>query len=87
MKCPHCGQEHPEDFQYCPKIGRPIPQLKACINPDCPDFGKHILPAEAKFCPRCGKPIESERISAQNNHPVKSKPSQIVIRRVDLYWS
>lgn len=87
MECPHCGQEHPDDSKFCSQTGKPISKLKACTNPDCLDFGKHILPLKAKSCPRCGKPIESERISTQNNHPVKSKPSQIVIRRVDLYWS
>ena len=34
-----------------------MPQFKACTNEGCPNYGKYILPLEAKFCPRCGKPI------------------------------
>ena len=78
MKCPHCNGEHPDGYKFCPVTGKPI-ELKACTNKDCPDFGKRILPAEAKFCPRCGKPIKSESLSAQGNHPAKSKLSQIVV--------
>lgn len=72
MRCPYCGQEHPDDFKFCSEIGKSISQLKACTNPDCPDFGKHILPAEAKFCPRCGQSLyrdvqkEQERENANN---------------------
>ena len=58
MKCPHCNGEHPDNFKFCPETGVRIePQLKACTNKDCPDYGKLILPLEAKFCPRCGKQI------------------------------
>ena len=58
MKCPHCKGEHPDDFKFCPVTGSKLePQLKACSNKDCPDYGKAILPAEAKFCPRCGYAI------------------------------
>ena len=60
MRCPHCNGEHPDDYRFCPKTAKEIvPQLKACTNADCPDYGKQILPLEAKFCPRCGKPIGS----------------------------
>ena len=59
MKCPHCNGEHPDNYQFCPITGQRIePQFKACTNEDCPDFGKHILPLEAKFCPCCGRPIQ-----------------------------
>ena len=58
MKCPHCKGEHPDDFKFCPVTGSKLePQLKACSNEDCPDYGNAILPAEAKFCPRCGYAI------------------------------
>ena len=38
-----------------------MPQNRACPNAECPDFGKHILPLEAKFCPRCGAKLEREQ--------------------------
>ena len=62
MKCPHCNREHSDDALFCEYTGKKLeplkPQLKACTNEDCPDSGKHILPAEAKFCPRCGRAIK-----------------------------
>lgn len=58
MKCPHCGQEHPDNFKFCPNTGKTIEsQLKACTNKQCPDCGKHILPIESKYCPTCGSNI------------------------------
>ena len=65
MTCTYCGQEHPDNFKFCPETGQPIPQLIACTNSDCPNHGKHILPLDAKFCPRCGSPIDSEVKSSQ----------------------
>lgn len=36
MKCPHCGQEHPDDFLLCPYTGKSLKsQTKVCGNPDC----------------------------------------------------
>ena len=61
MKCPHCNGEHPDNYRFCPITGEEIlPQFKACTNEDCPDYGKYVLPLEAKFCPRCGQPIRVE---------------------------
>lgn len=61
MKCPHCSQEHPDNFQFCPETGQKIaPQFKACTNEQCSDFGKYILPLESKFCPSCGQPLEEQ---------------------------
>lgn len=60
MKCPHCGQEHSDDSKFCSQTGKPISQPRACINPDCPDFGKHILPLDAKFCRRCGQLLSGD---------------------------
>lgn len=30
----------------------------ACINPECKDYGRYVLPKEAKFCPKCGFKIK-----------------------------
>ena len=62
MKCPHCGQEHPDNFQFCPNTGQRLtPQFIACINKQCPDYGKYILPLDSKFCPSCGEKLELEQ--------------------------
>ena len=62
MKCPHCGQEHPDSFLFCPNTGqRMTPQFKACINKQCLDYGKYILPLDSKFCPSCGEKLELEQ--------------------------
>ena len=61
MKCPHCGQEHPDNFQFCPVTGQKlISQLKACTYKQCLDYGKYVLPSDSKFCPTCGSVIEKE---------------------------
>lgn len=61
MKCPHCDQEHPGNFQFCPVTGQKIlPQFKACTNGQCPDFGKYILPLDSRFCPSCGKMLDNQ---------------------------
>ena len=61
MKCPYCGQEHPDNFQFCPVTGKKIEIIKestseliACTNPLCDDYGKKVLPADSRFCPTCG---------------------------------
>ena len=67
MKCPYCGQEHPDNFQFCPVTGKKIEIIKestseliACTNPSCDDYGKHILPADSRFCPSCGEKIKDK---------------------------
>ncbi len=58
MKCKICNTENRDTAKFCNECGAKLePQLKACSNKDCPDYGKAILPAEAKFCPRCGYAI------------------------------
>ena len=75
MKCPYCGQEHPDNAKFCMETGqRLIPQNRACPNADCPDFGKYILPLEAKFCPRCGAKLEDESV----NEEVATQLSSII---------
>ena len=52
MKCPHCNQEHPEEFNFCPITGK---NLKwPCPNPDCSVFGEYLFPLEQESCPICG---------------------------------
>lgn len=62
MKCLHCGQEHPDNFTFCPVTGKKIqldsPALLACTHEGCPIYGQHILPADSIYCPECGYPIE-----------------------------
>lgn len=58
MKCPHCGQEHPDGYKFCPLTSKSLtPQLKACTNERCEEFGKYTLPLDAIFCPCCGELI------------------------------
>ena len=76
MKCPYCGQEHPDVFKFCPISGQSLaPQTKVCGNPDCK---YENVPIEAKFCPRCGTPFSSKEqctFNRQNN----ANQSQIVV--------
>ena len=58
MKCPHCNQEHPDNYQYCPETGEKIELFKACNNPSIPEFGKQIVPTDRKNCPSCGQSME-----------------------------
>ena len=58
MKCPHCNQEHPEGYKFCPQTGKEIIYLKACHNLTCNEYGKHILPMDFLFCPTCGCNLE-----------------------------
>lgn len=61
MKCPYCGQEHPDNYSFCPVTGQKIvPQFKACTNEQCPDYGKYILPLDSRFCPSCGKALDNQ---------------------------
>lgn len=66
MKCPHCGQEHPDSFKFCPNTAKPIEtQLKACTNKNCPDCGKFLLPIDSKFCPTCGSSVIGKSDSSE----------------------
>lgn len=67
MKCPHCGQEHPDDFLLCPYTGKSLKsQTKVCGNPNCQYPN---VPIEAKFCPRCGwKFAQNNKSGKEENH-------------------
>lgn len=66
MKCPFCNQEHADNPKFCPNTGEKLEIMKACLNEECPQYNKYILPADAVFCPVCGTAIPS--------HEDKSKP-------------
>lgn len=62
MKCPHCGQEHPDNSKFCSETGKPLQsQTKKCPNCEYKN-----VPIEAKFCPRCGNPFSESTKSANN---------------------
>ena len=64
MKCPYCGQEHPDDFKFCPISGQSLaPQTKVCGNPACKYSN---VPIEAKFCPRCRFDFSQESFQEDN---------------------
>ena len=72
-KCSKCDFENPDSAKYCQECGMKLePQLKACTNKECRDFGKYILPLEAKFCPRCGEKIEEEESSEEKKNTNKT---------------
>lgn len=74
MKCPHCGQEHPDNFKFCPNTAKAIEtQLKACTNKSCPDCGKFILPMDSRFCPTCGLSIAAS-----------TDPSEVLLSFFDI---
>lgn len=71
MKCPYCNQEHPDNTKFCPETGMKLESLKACSNPECPDFGKYILPFDSRFCPTCGcelAPLAKENSDYHNDN-------------------
>lgn len=77
MKCPHCGQEHPDSFLFCPNTGqRMTPQFKACINKQCLDYGKYILPLDSKFCPSCGEKLELEQRNLKTSEKKDKKKNR-----------
>lgn len=74
MRCVHCNGEHPDGFKFCPVTGKEmVQQFKACTNPECADFEKHILPPDALFCPRCGSRIECPQDNKGRQSVVNTK--------------
>ena len=55
MRCPHCGQEHPDGSVFCPSTGGKLAGTYFCVN-----CGTEIQPAW-KVCPKCGAPVEKMR--------------------------
>lgn len=56
MICPHCGQEHPDNYQFCPYTSKKITKI-ACVNKKCPEYGKPLLLEGAICCPVCGESL------------------------------
>lgn len=49
MKCPYCGNEHPESTRFCPLTGQ---EIKAAAS-YCQKCGQ-VIAKDASFCPYCG---------------------------------
>jgi formylglycine-generating enzyme required for sulfatase activity len=70
MKCPRCGQEHPDNARFCPITGQPIefepattivpPRVVETIT--CPNC-KQTVKIGAIFCPNCSYRLMPERKS------------------------
>lgn len=72
MKCPHCGQEHPDDTKFCPQTGKKIESRTfTCVNPAC--NYRQPLPLSAKFCPNCGNLIAIGEDHLASIKPFNSK--------------
>ena len=52
MLCQFCGQEHPEEFAFCPTTGKRL--KRACPKPDCSLYGEYLFHLEQVACPVCG---------------------------------
>ncbi|MBE7433101.1 MAG: zinc-ribbon domain-containing protein [Anaerolineales bacterium] len=57
MKCPHCGDQHPDQASFCPKTGKTLKQPDVCAN-----CGAN-LPSDVSFCPVCGTAVNSTQSS------------------------
>lgn len=85
MKCPHCGQEHPDTTKFCPETGKQMePQGLFCTNPDC-DFSEQ-LPLSAKYCPNCGRELQpkadfSKACSSNNRQSIPNSNRQMDIMK------
>lgn len=75
MKCPYCGQEHPDNSKFCSETGKPLQsQTKKCEK-----CGYENVPIEAKFCPRCGAKYNINQYSCDDN---KLETSQVIISTI-----
>lgn len=49
--------------------------LVSCTNPQCPNYGKKVLPSTTKFCPECGAKIN---VGGLPPEPPKPEPSYFI---------
>lgn len=59
MKCPFCGQEHPNNIKFCPETGNKI-ELSSLTCRFCGFAG---IPADSIFCPNCGAALSAESVN------------------------
>ncbi len=52
MLCPYCKKEHPDQADFCPITGQPLPFLPDSSPSTCANCGAS-LPVDAQFCPVC----------------------------------
>ena len=55
MRCPICGEEHPNDVPICPNTGEQL--KKMCLNQDCSYYRERIFDLGQDNCPCCGQPL------------------------------
>lgn len=61
MKCPHCGGEHPDTANFCPKSGKKISSsFASCPNPLCK---ADDIPNTFIYCPYCGSSMNNDEVS------------------------
>jgi len=73
--CPHCGQPHPVNAQFCPVTGQEIAVL---VAPLCPNCGREVQPAWVR-CPSCATILRPEAVSPAG---VSSTPPAISRLRI-----
>lgn len=64
MICPHCGQEHPDNYKFCPFTNKQIMNKVYCANEKCSEYGKPLFLDGAICCPICGGALSRENIKS-----------------------
>ena len=55
MRCPYCGNVHPDDAKFCPITGQSIKSFPE-LSIKCPNC-RGSVPFDARYCPICGAVI------------------------------
>ena len=83
MKCKHCGETHPVEFQFCPNTGHKIEPEKLA----CKYCGRNDIQSESRFCPYCGasltNAVQDEEIQVAQN---KFEDIQHIWTPKGLFW-
>jgi Tol biopolymer transport system component len=64
MLCPYCKNEHPDQTDFCPITGQPLPALPNIPPSTCANCGAS-LPVDAKICLVCGTSNKHARTPVQ----------------------